>query len=77
MTNQTINISIQDQVKELELSVTKLLTLCKTLSDENSTIKESNKQLMLERSDLQSKNNKVRGQVEAMVSRLKAMDKAS
>ena len=32
---------------------------------------------MLDRSELQTKNDKVRGQVEAMVERLKAMDKAS
>jgi cell division protein ZapB len=67
----------QEQVGNLEAAVTKLITLCKKLSDENSTYKGSNKQLMLERSELQSKNDKVRGQVEAMVNRLKAMDKAS
>jgi cell division protein ZapB len=67
----------QEQVEKLEATVTELITLCKKLSDENNTYEGSNKQLMLERSDLQSKNDKVRGQVEAMVSRLKAMDKAS
>ena len=67
----------QEQVEKLEATVTELIALCKKLSDENNTYKGSNKQLMLERSDLQSKNDKVRGQVEAMVSRLKAMDKAS
>lgn len=67
----------QEQVEKLEATVTELITLCKKLSDENNTYKGSNKQLMLERSELQSKNDKVRGQVEAMVNRLKAMDKAS
>jgi cell division protein ZapB len=68
---------IQEQVERLEVTVTELVSLCKKLSEENNTYKGSNQQLLLERSDLQSKNDKVRGQVEAMVNRLKAMDKAS
>jgi len=66
--------TVQEQVEKLETTVTKLIALCKKLSEENSTYKGSNKQLMLERSELQSKNDKVRGQVEAMVHRLKSMD---
>ena len=68
---------VQEQVARLEVTVTELVSLCKKLSEENNTFKGSNQQLLLERSDLQSKNDKVRGQVEAMVNRLKAMDKAS
>ena len=68
---------VQEQVEKLEATVTELVSLCKKLSEENNTYKGSNQQLLLERSDLQSKNDKVRGQVEAMVNRLKAMDKAS
>lgn len=69
--------SIQAQVEKLESSVGALLSLCEKLSEENITFKNSNNQLMLERSELQTKNDKVRGQVEAMVDRLKALDKAS
>ncbi len=68
---------VQEQVDKLEATITKLVSLCAKLSEENNTYKGSNQQLMLERSELQSKNDKVRGQVEAMVSRLKALDKAS
>lgn len=67
----------REQVEKLEVTVTELVSLCKKLSEENNTYKGSNQQLLLERSELQSKNDKVRGQVEAMVNRLKAMDKAS
>jgi len=66
-----------EQVEKLEATVTELVSLCEKLSEENYTYKGSNQQLLLERSELQSKNDKVRGQVEAMVNRLKAMDKAS
>ena len=69
--------SLQDQVLRLENTIDELVSLCKKLSEENLTFKGSNKQLLLERSDLQSKNDKVRSQVEAKVHRLKALDKAS
>ena len=68
---------VQEQIDKLEATIAKLVSLCTKLSEENNTYKGSNQQLMLERSELQSKNDKVRGQVEAMVNRLKALDKAS
>ncbi len=75
MNSQSVDTpNVQEQVDKLEITITKLVALCKKLSEENSTYKGSNKQLMLERSELQSKNDKVRGQVEAMVHRLKSMD---
>lgn len=75
--NQTPEISLEEKINTLELSLKRLIEYCERLTDENDSIKHSNNQLMLERSDLQTKNDKVRGQVEAMVDRLKAMDKAS
>jgi len=75
--NEDTDISLEEKIENLELSVNKLINHCKKITEENESIKHSNNQLMLERSDLQTKNDKVRGQVEAMVERLKAMDKAS
>ena len=69
--------SLQSKIDKLESSVIQLLSYCNKLAEENDSIKHSNNLLMLERSQLQTKNDKVRGQVEAMVDRLKAMDKAS
>jgi uncharacterized protein (TIGR02449 family) len=69
--------SLQAKIDKLESSVLQLLSHCNKLSEENEYIKNTNNQLMRERSELQTKNDKVRGQVEAMVDRLKAMDKAS
>ena len=71
------SMSLEEKIENLESSVAKLIDFCEKLSDENNSIKHTNKQLMLDRSELQTKNDKVRGQVEAMVERLKAMDKAS
>lgn len=73
--DSTSDTSIQAKIERLEASVNLLLGICKTLSEENVLFQSSNNQLMLERSDLQNKNDKVRGQVEAMVDRLKALDK--
>ncbi|MEH6457736.1 MAG: TIGR02449 family protein [Cocleimonas sp.] len=70
-------IPLEKKIENLEASIDKLISYCEDLSDENDSVKHSNNQLMLERSELQTKNDKVRGQVEAMVERLKAMDKAS
>lgn len=69
--------SLQEKIDKLESSVRQLVEHCDNLSEENETFKSSNNQLMVERSELQSKNDKVRSQVEVMVDRLKAMDKAS
>lgn len=71
------SISLEQKIENLEFSVKKLIQHCESLTEENNSIKQSNKQLMIERSELQTKNDKVRGQVEAMVDRLKVMDKAS
>jgi len=76
-TVETSDIPLSTQVESLELSVNQLISLCNKLSEENLSYKDSNKQLMLERSELQLKNDKVRRKVEAMVDRLKIIDKAS
>ncbi len=68
---------LEQKIENLEQSVGKLLDKFNELKEENDSIKHTNKQLLLERSELQNKNDKVRGQVEAMVDRLKALDKAS
>ena len=69
--------TLSTKVQSLDSSIKELITLCNRLFEENESYKNSNQQLMLERSELQSKNDKVRGQVEAMVDRLKAMEKGS
>jgi cell division protein ZapB len=76
-TTDSSNIPLSTRVEDLESSVNELISLCNKLAEENLSYKNSNKELMLERSELQLKNDKVRGKVEAMVDRLKIMDKAS
>ena len=59
--------SLQDKIDKLESTVQQLLTHC-------ATFQTRNKQLMFERSDLLTKNEKVRNQIEAMVDRLKSAE---
>lgn len=69
--------TVSTKIQSLDLSIKELISLCEKLFEENESYKNSNQQLMLERSELQTKNDRVRGQVEAMVDRLKAMEKGS
>ena len=71
------NSLLSTKIEKLESSVKKLVLLCEKLSSENNSFKQSNKQLTLERSQLQSKNDKARTQIEAMLDRLKSAEKAS
>jgi len=71
------DISINNKVEKLEASIKDLLELCNKLSSENEAFKNSNSRLMQERSELQLTNDKVRAQIEAMVERLKLLDKAT
>ncbi len=59
--------SLQNKVDTLESTIKKLLIHCET-------VQNSNKELMLERSELLNKNEKVRTQIEGMVERLKSAE---
>ena len=75
MENYTTDSRLKEQVTQLEETLTLLLSTTEKLFDENTSLKQREKQLLTERADLNSKNDKIRSQVEAMISRLKAMDK--
>ena len=73
----TVVPPIQEKIEKLESSLNSLLSLYERVSEENKMYKNNNNQLMIERSELQTKNDKARVQVEAMVERLKNQDRAS
>ena len=70
-------LSLLVKVESLEASVAKLISLCEKLSEENTSFRLSNKQLMHERAELQQKNDKAHVQVSAMIERLKTAEKSS
>ncbi len=70
MTNTTARID------KLEEQVGELLDLCKRMGDDNVELRTQLQQLTSERSNLVEQKEKVRVQVEAMITRLRSMEKA-
>jgi cell division protein ZapB len=66
--------SIEHHVKKLEERVTELLAVCDSYKRQNRTLKAREAQLLEERTQLLKKNDLARVKVEAMITRLKAME---
>ena len=71
-TNERVDLELQRLEKRLD----ELVTICRQLQEENQSLKERPDMLTEDRATLLQKNELVRGRVEAMVSRLKAMEQA-
>ncbi len=54
--------------------VDRLLDLCRTLQEENRSLRHSQEQLNLERAQLIARNEQARTRVEAMIARLKSLE---
>jgi len=52
----------------------RLLELCRTLQDENRSLRHSQEQLATERAQLLARNEQARSRVEAMIARLKSLE---
>lgn len=76
MDNYSTDSDLKEQVSRLEETLNALLVATEELFEENAMLKEREKQLLKERVDLHSKNDKIRAQVESMISRLKSMENA-
>ena len=70
------NLSSNSRINKLEEQVGELLTLCEQLSDGNKDLRTQLQQLTSERSTLVEQKEKVRVQVESMITRLRSMEKA-
>ena len=71
-TNERVDLALQ----RLERRLDELVTICRQLQEENQSLKERQDMLTEDRATLLQKNELVRGRVEAMVNRLKAMEQA-
>jgi cell division protein ZapB len=60
----------------LEHQVDELIRRCQRLQDENSSLRARQETLMAERGELIEKNEQARSRVEAMLSRLRAMEES-
>ncbi len=54
--------------------VDRLIALCRTLQDENRSLRHSQEQLASERAQLIARNEQARSRVEAMIMRLKSLE---
>ena len=64
------------RINKLEQQVTELLELCQRLGSDNKELRAQLQQLTSERSNLIEQKEKVRVQVESMITRLRSMEKA-
>ena len=64
------------RINKLEEQVGELLELCQRLGDDNKELRAQLQSLSSERSTLIEQKEKVRVQVESMITRLRSMEKA-
>ncbi len=64
------------RISKLEEQVGELLELCQRLGDDNKDLRSQLQNLCSERSNLMEQKEKVRIQVESMITRLRSMEKA-
>lgn len=66
--------SLERELARVEARLDALLALCQQLEEENRSLRQKQESLMAERAGLLQKNERARARVEAMISRLKAME---
>ncbi len=66
--------SVSEQMVQLEQRVARLLQLCEQLRSENRVLLASQESLNAERAALLEKNETARARIDAMISRLKALE---
>jgi len=74
MSTDDTNSKFDHELQRLEKRLDELVVICKQLQEENRSLKQRQDSLIEDRATLLQKNEQVRGRVEAMISRLKAME---
>ncbi len=64
------------RINKLEEQVSELLELCQQLGEGNKGLRSQLQHLTFERSTLVEQKEKIRNQVESMITRLRSMEKA-
>jgi cell division protein ZapB len=65
---------LEQELKRLEGRIEELVATCRKLRSDNGSLRERLESLTTERAGLLAKNEHVRTRVEAMISRLKALE---
>ena len=69
--------NFSQELVRLEKRLDELVVICNQLKEENRSLKERQDALIGDRATLLQKNEQVRARVEAMITRLKAMEHGS
>ena len=77
MENASRRQEFDQELKTLEARISDLLAVCKHLQEENHSLRNRQDSLISERAGLLQKNEQVRAKVEAMIGRLKAMERTA
>ena len=77
MTNDNPTQTAELELKKLENRIEELIHVCDRLTDENRELRNKQEEINADRNQLLKKNEHVRTRVEAMISRLRSMEKHS
>ena len=77
MSEPSARTAVDAELKRLERRLDELIATIGQLKEENRALRQRQDTLMTERATLLQKNEQVRGRVEAMIGRLKAMEQGS
>ena len=77
MSETSARSAVDAEPKRLERRIDELVATIGQVKEENRALRQRQETLMTERASLLQKNEQVRGRVEAMIGRLKAMEHGS
>jgi cell division protein ZapB len=77
MSETSARSAVDAELKRLERRIDELVATIGQVKEENRALRQRQETLMSERASLLQKNEQVRGRVEAMIGRLKAMEHGS
>jgi cell division protein ZapB len=77
MSEPAARSAVDAELRRLERRVDELVATIRQLKEENRALRQRQDTLTSERANLLQKNEQVRGRVEAMIGRLKAMEQGT
>lgn len=77
MSNDNAKQLSEQDLNKLEYRVSELIRVCERLKEENRSLRSQQDALVNERANLIEKNEQVRARVEAMIGRLRAMERGA
>ena len=76
MANENKTQAAEVELKKLEFRVDELVNICDQLRDENQSLRVKHAKTNADKANLLEKNEQVRTRVEAMIGRLRALEKS-